>query len=139
MTFFANQIHGNRTSLRALTILGFASRPINRYICSNIRPINSSHKETIADPTFTPPWGSHDPPSKWILTEEGRERSKRLGEYFRERHTTRIITSSEVKVIETAKIAARVAGISEVVVDMVFTSMIVTTAQNPTPLNAMPS
>ena len=64
-----------------------------------------------------PAWGPNDPPSKWVLTEEGRERSKLLGEYLNQRRVGRIFASDEVKAIETAEIAARVAGISEVVTD----------------------
>jgi len=64
-----------------------------------------------------PAWGSHAPPSKWKLTEEGRERSKGLGWYLKERQAGRIFTSTEVKSIETAEIAAKVAGVSNVVQD----------------------
>jgi len=64
-----------------------------------------------------PAWGSHAPPSKWILTEEGRERSKDLGRYLKERHVGRIFASTEVKTIETAEIAAKVAGVPNVVQD----------------------
>jgi len=60
-----------------------------------------------------PAWGSHAPPSKWVLTERGRERSKLLGEYFKQRRVGRIFISDEVKAIQTAEIAAEIAGISE--------------------------
>jgi broad specificity phosphatase PhoE len=64
-----------------------------------------------------PAWGSHAPPSKWILTEEGRERSKDLGEYLKKRQVGRIFASTEVKAVETAEIAAKVAGVPNVIQD----------------------
>ena len=64
-----------------------------------------------------PAWGPHAPPSKWKLTEEGRERSKDLGEYLKGRDVARIFASTEVKTVETAEIAAKVAGVPNVVQD----------------------
>jgi|LWDU01.1.fsa_nt_gi probable phosphoglycerate mutase/uncharacterized phosphatase len=64
-----------------------------------------------------PAWGSHAPPSKWILTERGRELSKVLGKYLKERQVGLIFASTEVKTVETAEIAAEVARISNVVQD----------------------
>jgi broad specificity phosphatase PhoE len=61
-----------------------------------------------------PAWGPENPPSKWELTERGKDRSKLLGEYLKSRRTSRIFASSEVKALETAEIAAGIAGISSV-------------------------
>jgi broad specificity phosphatase PhoE len=64
-----------------------------------------------------PAWGPENPPSKWELTERGRERCRLLGEYLRQRGVGEIFASSEIKAIETAKIAAEIAGVSSVVSD----------------------
>lgn len=53
-------------------------------------------------------------PSKWKITERGQDRSRLLGEYLNIHGIDRIIASSEVKAIETAEIAAEVAGIRHV-------------------------
>jgi broad specificity phosphatase PhoE len=64
-----------------------------------------------------PAWGPENPPSKWQLTERGRERSKLLGEYLKRRGVGEIFASSEIKAIETAEIAAQIAGVSTVTSD----------------------
>jgi broad specificity phosphatase PhoE len=64
-----------------------------------------------------PAWGSHAPPSKWVLTEQGREKSRVLGAYLKERRVGRIIASTEAKAVETAEIAAKMADVSQVTQD----------------------
>ena len=61
-----------------------------------------------------PEWGDQSPPSKWVLTQRGRDRSVVLGEYLKQRNVDRIVASTEVKTLETAAIAAEVAGIPDV-------------------------
>jgi len=58
-----------------------------------------------------PDWGHHAPPSEWVLTERGRHRARLLREYLRKRHVDRIISSAEVKAVQTADIAAKAAGL----------------------------
>jgi 2,3-bisphosphoglycerate-dependent phosphoglycerate mutase len=64
-----------------------------------------------------PAWDPEIPPSRWLLTERGRHRSKLLGEYLGTRKIGQIFASSELKAIETAEIAAGFAGISLVNTD----------------------
>jgi broad specificity phosphatase PhoE len=56
-----------------------------------------------------PEWGRHAPPSEWLLTDRGRYRATLLGEYLRNRRIDRIISSAEIKAIQTAEIAASAA------------------------------
>jgi len=62
-----------------------------------------------------PAWGPENPPSKWELTERGRQRSRSLGDYFVERRVGAVFASPELKAAQTAEIATQVAGQSNVV------------------------
>ena len=67
-----------------------------------------------------PDWGPDLPPSQWVLTDRGRDRAKLLGEYLATRAVSTVFTSDERKAVETAEIAAGVAGIGNPVVDQGF-------------------
>lgn len=54
------------------------------------------------------------PPAGWELTNRGRTRAKQLGEYLAEQQVERFFSSSEIKAIQTAAIAAERAGITNV-------------------------
>lgn len=58
-----------------------------------------------------PDWGRQALHSEWVLTGHGRYRATLLGEYRRERHVDRIISSPEVKAFQTADIAAKATGL----------------------------
>jgi broad specificity phosphatase PhoE len=62
-----------------------------------------------------PAWGPENPPSKWELTERGRNRSRSLGDYFVERRVDAVFASLELKAAQTAEIAAEVVGLPNVV------------------------
>jgi len=61
-----------------------------------------------------PAWGPENPPSKWELTERGRKRSRSLREYLAQRCVGAVSASSKLKAVQTAEIAAEVAGLSNV-------------------------
>ena len=64
-----------------------------------------------------PAWRTELPPSKWVLTGQGKIRSRELGVYLGKQGVSRIFSSDENKAVETAEIAADVAGIKKVIID----------------------
>ena len=64
---------------------------------------------------FEPAWGPEKPPSKWELTERGRQCSRSLGDYLVERSVGAVFASLKFKATKTTEITAEVAGFSNVV------------------------
>ena len=64
-----------------------------------------------------PAWRTELPPSKWVLTGQGKIRSRELGVYLGKQGVSRIFSSDENKAVETAEIDADVAGIKKVIID----------------------
>ena len=53
-----------------------------------------------------PAWGTELPPSKWVLTGQGKIRSRELGVYLGKQGVSRIFSSDENKAVETAEITS---------------------------------
>ena len=75
-------------------------------------------------------WGTELPPSKWVLTGQGKIRSRELGVYLGKQGVSRIFSSDENKAVETAEIAADVAGIKKVIIAVLCENTTVTTLRD---------
>lgn len=66
------------------------------------------HSEPVLDPA--------SPPSKWQLSDRGKQRAEALGAYLDKSDIDALYCSGEIKAIQTAEIAGAAAPISPVVI-----------------------